>query len=279
MSACACGRNVSTGGYLCDRCAALLLLGVAPDATEAEVKDAYRTLAKVWHPDRFQTDPDLRLKAEEKIKEINAAYQLLTTTPVAEPATRNANATAPSEAPSTARPDASDVTPIPAMRRRRKFPLATAFAVLLIGGAWIALRYGRPAASPSTNSMIPVGEGTHTQIAESHPLPAKETLPSTTTQQNEGINESTRSIQRAGVRPHAKQPASSLLVYPPEDPQVPYFTVGSTKDDVVRVQGKPTRITDNLFAYGLSEVYFKDGRVESWRIDPGSPLKARMPEP
>jgi len=68
-------------------------------------------------------------------------------------------------------------------------------------------------------------------------------------------------------------------VYPPEDPQVPYFTVGSTKDDVVRVQGKPTRITDNLFAYGLSEVYFKDGRVESWRIDPGSPLKARMPEP
>ena len=67
------------------------------------------------------------------------------------------------------------------------------------------------------------------------------------------------------------------MVFPPEDPGVPYFTVGSTKDDVIRVQGVPTRITGNVFAYGHSEVYFKDGRVQSWQMDPSSPLKAQMP--
>lgn len=47
--------------------------GASPDA----VKDAYRTLVKVWHPDRFGSDEKLRLRAEEKLKEINEAYELL----------------------------------------------------------------------------------------------------------------------------------------------------------------------------------------------------------
>jgi hypothetical protein len=69
-----------------------------------------------------------------------------------------------------------------------------------------------------------------------------------------------------------------LVEYPSDDPLVPYFTVGSTKDDVLRVQGTPDKMTAGVFSYGPSEVYFRNGRVDSWHADPGTPLKARMPQ-
>jgi curved DNA-binding protein CbpA len=49
------------------------VLGVAHDAPLAEVKRAYRTLAKRLHPDRLH-DPQAALAAEERLKEINAAW-------------------------------------------------------------------------------------------------------------------------------------------------------------------------------------------------------------
>ena len=53
------------------------VLGVRPGASRQELKTAYRDLTKVWHPDRFAHDPRLQKKAEEKIKEINEAYDQL----------------------------------------------------------------------------------------------------------------------------------------------------------------------------------------------------------
>ena len=50
-------------------------LGVKPGASEEEVTQAYRDLAKVWHPDRFADNSRLQKKAEEKLKEVNAAYE------------------------------------------------------------------------------------------------------------------------------------------------------------------------------------------------------------
>lgn len=47
-------------------------LGVSDTATEAEIKKSYRKLARQFHPD-VNKDPD----AEEKFKEINAAYEVL----------------------------------------------------------------------------------------------------------------------------------------------------------------------------------------------------------
>jgi hypothetical protein len=43
-------------------------------ASMEEVKQGYKDLVRVWHPDRFTEDPRLRKKAEEKLKEINRAY-------------------------------------------------------------------------------------------------------------------------------------------------------------------------------------------------------------
>jgi hypothetical protein len=53
------------------------LLGVKPGVSSRELKAAHRDLAKVWHPDRFTHDPRLQEKAQEKLKEINEAYDLL----------------------------------------------------------------------------------------------------------------------------------------------------------------------------------------------------------
>jgi molecular chaperone DnaJ len=49
-------------------------LGINPGASEEDIKKAYKKLALEWHPDRHGGDS----KAEEKFKEISAAYQILT---------------------------------------------------------------------------------------------------------------------------------------------------------------------------------------------------------
>ena len=52
------------------------ILGITPDATDDEVKKAYRKLAKKYHPDRYQNSP-LAEDASEKMKEINSAYDMI----------------------------------------------------------------------------------------------------------------------------------------------------------------------------------------------------------
>ena len=53
------------------------ILGLKPSALPEEVKQAYRDLAMVWHPDRFPNNPRLKEKAQEEPKKINAAYEVL----------------------------------------------------------------------------------------------------------------------------------------------------------------------------------------------------------
>ena len=49
------------------------VLGISKNATDEEVKNAYRNLAKKYHPDSYADNPLADL-AEEKMEEINAAY-------------------------------------------------------------------------------------------------------------------------------------------------------------------------------------------------------------
>lgn len=53
------------------------LLGVSENATDEEVKKAYRDLARKYHPDNYHDNPLADL-AQEKMKEINAAYEEIT---------------------------------------------------------------------------------------------------------------------------------------------------------------------------------------------------------
>jgi hypothetical protein len=55
----------------------LEILGLKPDTTKEELKQGYKDLAQILHPDRYNNNPRLRKKAEEKFKEINQAYQYI----------------------------------------------------------------------------------------------------------------------------------------------------------------------------------------------------------
>lgn len=49
-----------------------IILGLAPDASAAEIKQAYRRMAMAWHPDRSKHP-----EATERFKQIRAAYEAL----------------------------------------------------------------------------------------------------------------------------------------------------------------------------------------------------------
>jgi DnaJ-domain-containing protein 1 len=53
-------------------------LDLPPTASDTQVREAYKELVKIWHPDRYMHDPKLKDRAEAKLKEINAAYEKLT---------------------------------------------------------------------------------------------------------------------------------------------------------------------------------------------------------
>jgi DnaJ like chaperone protein len=68
--------NLRNGGNNLD--AAYKVLGLSPDATDEEVKTAYRKLALKNHPDRVATlGEDVRKAAEKKFQEINAAKEVV----------------------------------------------------------------------------------------------------------------------------------------------------------------------------------------------------------
>ena len=53
-------------------------------------------------------------------------------------------------------------------------------------------------------------------------------------------------------------------------PNLTSFTIGSSKDLVLKVQGTPTAFSENKFEYGRSAVYFRNNKVVSWKEDPAS---------
>lgn len=52
--------------------------------------------------------------------------------------------------------------------------------------------------------------------------------------------------------------------------RITQFAFGSSKNDVIALQGTPTLFSDNKFGYGDSIVYFQNGRVIGWDEDPNS---------
>jgi len=53
------------------------LLEIDRNASPEEAKQSYKDMVNIWHPDRVSNNPRLKQKAEDKLKEINIAYDIV----------------------------------------------------------------------------------------------------------------------------------------------------------------------------------------------------------
>src|SRR3990172_12279679 len=53
------------------------ILGIPPGASWKQLRQTYKKLVNVWHPDRYQQNARKKRQAEEKTKEITRAYKEL----------------------------------------------------------------------------------------------------------------------------------------------------------------------------------------------------------
>ncbi|WP_410207836.1 J domain-containing protein [Fusobacterium sp.] len=71
------GQQNNPFGYTEDLTKYYTILGVSKEATKEEIKKAYRDLVKQHHPDKFANNPTEKEYHENKLKEINEAYEKL----------------------------------------------------------------------------------------------------------------------------------------------------------------------------------------------------------
>ena len=57
-----------------------IILEISESATPDEIKQTYRLLLQVWHPDRFHHNPELLAMAEKKTRQLNEAFDTLSNT-------------------------------------------------------------------------------------------------------------------------------------------------------------------------------------------------------
>ena len=284
------------------------------NASDAHIENAYRTLVKVWHPDRFQADPKTRLAADEKLKEINAAHEFLISGEAIRPQARTTpKAPAPQGVPFKVEPPlAATAEPEPEpeledaeirriLKRKRKrtvwLPKFLLRAGLIVGvvamvailwltidailmsnprtaGAWEQHKaeLGRDLHSMGLRIWGDATGNLHQQKDQSDAT-AAQPEPAAVPQQPPAANpapppDAHRSA--AGGPQHINVDGSGHSAQP-------YVTSGLTTMEVLGILGTPTSSSGERMFYKGSEIDFKNGRVAGWKIDPKSaPLRVKL---
>jgi hypothetical protein len=151
---------------------ALRILHVNRGASQAQIRQAYMDLVKVWHPDRFQHDARLREKADRTLRSINEAYAALQRgTYDADPVSGSAPRSGP---PPKSTP--ADTVPPPPATPLRPYLLMAALVGAGIGVALalaVALRPSvRPAADAGATSPAAAETDPRTATADIAPASA-----------------------------------------------------------------------------------------------------------
>jgi hypothetical protein len=292
MNICSCGNLFDDRCSQCPRCDALQVFGLGKDATETEIRNAYRLLVKVWQPDRLPDDPKLKEEAENKLKDINTAFESLIATsteligrqrPVYITSRAASSETVPDAVNAPRKPSQGYTTlvvlpdrtppPVPGFWQRNKprfafwgkfillFGVAVIACVLLMGKS---IRTFLQDHSPGNEQVAGVGESGSVSAPEASSNAAQ---PAPRSADN-----------RQPAKTHAETRAETQQAAPAPRPKFsPYLTVGSTKDEVLAQQGTPTASSEDKLVYGKSELYLKDGAVVGWRIDPvSSPIRVKL---
>jgi hypothetical protein len=278
---------------------ALQHLGLETSATEADVKQAYRELVKIWHPDRFQNDERLNSRTEAQLKIINEAktvalaylekhgHFLLVGTeqprkkkppagprgperewsrppPREEPRARTHQKPPPREEPKKEAPPEPEPEPEISFE-----PPAPGFNfgqnalivvfILLVLVSFVILLISSMGETPADK----VKQFTRKPPAVSELRKAM-----------------AEKDAREGVVPYEEE-EEEIPEPPPESPQEAavrdtFFTLGSDKEWVSTVQGPPLQIKGDIWRYGHSMVEFEYGVVIGWNSSELNPLKVGM---
>ena len=244
------------------------VLGLKPGASPEEVKQAYRDLAKVWHPDRFLADDRVREKAQAKIKEINEACSRLRAYHVSRRVGSGASAARPSQSkppPATAQRSTRGEADAPASARRGHAPHRGRQAASAgVGGVLLLILVGYLSLALPDRQRLEVARFTEEASEDSSSdAPADHT---------DARAKKGGSRREAAPEPIATTEREIILV---GSLPLVYFTVGSTREEVLAIQGNPDRLASDALHFGTSLVVLHEGRVATW-VNSYPRLKARL---
>lgn len=274
MTTCLCGNAIEQEGKLCPRCTALQTLGLAPGATPHEIEKTYRLLVKVWHPDRFQSDPSLKLAAEDKLKAINTAHTYLASPPSQTRARRPEAAPAPPRSSQSPAVVASrESAPLRALFDRRLvsnlgmrlllLSCTLAVPIVLLLGADSFLSSNAATAGlygPYRSQLLRTLHLNFTRTRQTF----EQTLPRPGSPNTSAATDPPSS----DTVPTAKTDSPPTPSIPRPNIPMPYVTVGLTRDEVIGVMGAPVSSTPDALTYPNAVFYFRNGEVTGWRVDP-----------
>jgi hypothetical protein len=256
------------------------VLGLSPDASIEARRQAYKDLVKVWHPDRFSHDPRLQQKAQEKLQEINEAYEKIKSL-------KNDHARMTSwgkgyqgssfETQHTPKPTFSENV------RFRKKPKWNIFIwiwffVLLIGFSVVLSRVAnQPEHAPSQNREISsesvpsssLGNTYFTIGSTKSEVQALQGTPSSIIEDTWFYDASQITFANDRVIGYSNNSGNLHMKLLPKTNGAHirargYFAIGSTKDEVIALQGTPNAVIGNIWTYDLSEIKFYNEKVISY---------------
>jgi len=240
------------------------ILGLRQEAGWLELRQAYKSLVNIWHPDRFQQDARQKQVAEEKTKEITQSYKELAeyyrTYGALPHALRAPQRTAPEN---VVAPSAEDFPDIPL---EHETP------------------YSEPVPDDAPTSAETHSEGQPRFTSRAITVAAlafavyflAQLLPSDAPQQRhqqENRSEPAVDVKReTEVTPPAEtEPADDT-----DNDKHRLFTVGASLGEVYSIQGVPTKTEPDVWYYGKSKVFFAKGKVVRWEQNPDNPLRAAL---
>jgi len=260
------------------------ILGLSPDASIEVRKQAYKDLVKVWHPDRFSHDPRLQQKAQEKLQEINEAYEKIKSLKNDQAhiaSLKKAHQASSFETQHLHKPSFSENDHF-RKKPKRNMLVWIWFFILFIGFSVVLSQISnRPEhiqpqhrdassleSSPSS-SLIPDRKTCFTigsmkiEVQEIHGTPSRiigDTWfyhASQITFSNGRVVGYANNSGNLHVKLLPKTDATHIR-------EKGYFTIGSTKDEVIALQGTPSAIIGNIWIYDLSQIKFYNDKVVSY---------------
>lgn len=290
-------------------------LGLSPGANWNEIRRIYRALVRTWHPDRFQDDSQKRRVAEERTKEITRAYKSLAdyyrkhgVLPAAgaaagaptqrEAKTETADRSGHAHTSPAAGDAPADATAPSTDRRGFGWKAATGatLAALLIY-LWTLDSPREESADrnsadtskakdaiphASVNSTVLSSDDRYfmrgSKIGEVYSVQG---IPTRTENEVWHYGKSKVYFSNGSVthwETHPDNPLKTISDTSKEYRNRLFIARGSSKDEVMAIQGTPWHQTDEEWRYGSSRIFFRDGRVTDWEESPLNPLRVEGKE-